>query len=92
MKYGDSRPAHIRLLKNAGKIRIEFSDNGIGIRPEDTERIFNRFERVTSATNISGMGLGLFISRQIVLSHNGRIWAESNKPRGTTFIVEIPFS
>lgn len=92
LKYGEGNPFVVRLRQRENFVRMEFSDRGIGIRPEDTERIFNRFERVTSATNISGMGLGLFISRQIVLAHNGRIWAEDNKPRGTTFVVEIPLS
>lgn len=90
IKYGGSKPISVRLLQNENHVRIEISDSGIGIATEDLERIFNRFERVASSKNITGLGLGLFISKQIVLAHKGKIWAERQQSGGTTFIVELP--
>ncbi len=58
--------------------------------PEHQERIFQRFERATSASSVSGLGLGLYISREIIERHGGRIRVESEPGRGATFIVELP--
>jgi signal transduction histidine kinase len=55
-------------------------------------RIFDRFERVASAQNIGGLGLGLFISRQIVEAHGGTLRVESDVGQGATFVVELPIA
>ena len=65
-------------------------DSGIGIEPKDHQRIFNQFERAISANEVSGLGLGLFITRQIVESHGGRIGVESELGKGACFWVELP--
>jgi len=65
-------------------------DQGRGIAKEDQERIFKRFERAISKDEVSGLGIGLYISEQIVTLHHGRIWVESELGRGSTFIVELP--
>jgi signal transduction histidine kinase len=62
----------------------------MGIDKTKLETIFLRFERAISSNNISGLGLGLYISRQIVESHNGKIWADSDPKRGSTFSVLLP--
>lgn len=89
-KYGNSKPIAINLIQLDKFARIEIKDQGIGIAPQDFDRIFNRFERVNSIHNISGLGLGLFISKQIILAHGGRIWVESEANQGTKFMVELP--
>ena len=71
--------------------RFTITDQGIGILPEDIERIFSQFYRVNeSKDNVQGIGLGLYISRQIVDGHLGRIWAESEHGKGSTFYVSFP--
>jgi signal transduction histidine kinase len=74
---------------------VEFavSDNGIGIRSEDRERIFNRFEQVDGSLkkNYQGVGLGLSLCKSIVEMHGGRLWVESEGVgKGSTFRFLIP--
>lgn len=71
------------------KVRIYVKDFGIGIPDEYKKRIFERFER-GSKLGIKGTGLGLAIVKRIVELHNGKVWVEDNKPKGSVFIVEIP--
>jgi signal transduction histidine kinase len=72
--------------------RISVSDHGIGVPQDQLARIFERFYRATnlSGRDPGGMGLGLYICRDIALAHGGRIWAESTPENGTTIHVEIP--
>jgi signal transduction histidine kinase len=65
-------------------------DQGIGIAPEDLPFIFGRFERKVSLRNYGGLGLGLYIARQIVEAHDGTIAVESVKGEGATFTVTLP--
>jgi signal transduction histidine kinase len=65
-------------------------DEGMGIAPENLERIFHKFERAVSSKNISGFGLGLFVSRYIVEAHQGTIRVESEIGKGSRFIVTLP--
>ena len=65
-------------------------DHGIGISKEDQERIFDRFERAVSVRSYGGMGLGLYVARQIVLAHGGSIRIESAPGQGSTFTVNLP--
>jgi signal transduction histidine kinase len=65
-------------------------DEGMGIPDDMREKIFERFERAVSASNISGLGLGLYIARQIVDAHHGSIRVESEPGRGSRFIVDLP--
>ena len=69
-----------------GHLLISVSDSGIGIPPEQAERIFEAF--VT--TKPRGIGMGLSISRTIVESHGGRVWASANTTRGATFQFTLP--
>lgn len=67
-------------------------DNGIGIGKDDHARIFSRFERAISASEISGLGLGLYIAKDIVEAHGGTITVQSELGQGATFVVELPLS
>lgn len=72
------------------QLKISVRDTGPGINPEDLEKIFHRFERVGEMNGPSGLGLGLFLSRQIVEAHGGKIWAESVPQKGTSFLILLP--
>lgn len=88
--YAKGHPVKVRL-KTVGKMaQFAVEDHGEGIAKENLKKIFDRFERVVDHNEISGLGLGLFISNQIVQAHGGKIWAESEVGKGTTFFVELP--
>lgn len=69
------------------EIQFSITDEGIGIRPEDFDKLFQKFSRVDSkeAQNIKGSGLGLWICKEIIEAHNGKIWIESELGKGSTF-------
>ncbi len=67
-------------------LQVSVSDTGVGLPPEQTDRIFNAF----FTTKNHGTGMGLRISRSIVESHGGRLWAENNSPRGASFYFTLP--
>lgn len=90
VKYAPSKTIRISLLKQGNIAKICIKDQGPGIDPEHHERIFQRFERVKATDNIGGLGLGLYISRQIIEAHNGKIYVESTPGQGSNFIIELP--
>ncbi|HXH75323.1 MAG TPA: hybrid sensor histidine kinase/response regulator [Bacteriovoracaceae bacterium] len=92
MKYGAGKPIEIEAKIKREKVVFSIKDNGIGIEPEAHSRIFQRFERAVSPMHYSGLGLGLYISHQIVSYHNGRIWVESAPDAGARFSVELPLN
>jgi len=82
---------NITVSKNGDKALVSVQDFGLGIKPEQQERIFTRFYRVEDmAAHISGLGIGLFISHEIITRHNGKLWVESGVGKGSTFFFEIP--
>jgi PAS domain S-box-containing protein len=93
MRYGDGKPVAVTLLSQGERVLLSVRDQGLGIAKESHERIFNRFERAISANDVSGLGLGLFICRQLVEAHGGHIWVESEGlGQGSTFFVALPVS
>lgn len=92
LKYGHGQPITIGLLTKNNKLRFYVKDHGEGIKNENFERIFQRFERAVSPNEVSGLGLGLYIAKQIVESHRGRIWVESEYAKGSTFWIELPLN
>lgn len=96
VKYSpDSKPVELSVIAEADGVTIEMRDFGMGLDADDLEQIFMPYQRASSATDssIPGMGLGLFISRNIAEHHNGSLTAESNGPdTGTTFKLWIPAS
>jgi signal transduction histidine kinase len=75
-----------------GEVQLDVSDTGIGIRPADQERIFERFYRGEHPLVLAsaGTGLGLPIVKQLIEMHNGRIWIDSTPGRGSTFSIALP--
>lgn len=90
MKYGPGKPVEMKLYKSGEKIILSLTDHGNGIDQEDQNRIFERFERAISSSEVSGLGLGLYIVRKILDSHDAVIKVESEKGAGATFVVELP--
>lgn len=90
VKYGGSTPIVVKLCQQNSRAVLSVSDQGKGISESDQHRIFERFERAVSPNEVSGLGLGLFISRQIAEAHGGEIYVESEPHRGTKFIVRLP--
>jgi signal transduction histidine kinase len=73
-----------------GCVEIRVKDKGPGISKEAQNRIFSRFERGDSRSKSLGLGLGLYISKEIIESHQGSIFVESNPGDGATFVVRLP--
>lgn len=90
IKYGDKKDIEITVKKNANFAILIVRDNGIGIKLEDHARIFQQFERAVHASDISGLGLGLYIVKKIIDSHKGTIQVESGLKKGSSFIVHLP--
>lgn len=90
LKYGRGRPIHFTLEERGESVLFQVRDEGIGISMQDQARIFERYERVDTGGNVGGLGLGLYITRQIVQAHGGTIRVESTEGKGSVFTVEIP--
>ncbi len=90
IKYGAGKPVSVVAEASGDTARFSVADRGIGIAPEDQERIFQRFERAVTSTGFAGMGLGLWISREIVTRLGGSIRVESRLGEGSRFTVELP--
>ena len=71
-------------------VRLTVRDHGLGIPPDRRERLFERFCQAHTEGHLSGLGLGLFISRHIVQQHGGRIWATHPEDGGTRFVMTLP--
>lgn len=89
-RYGSGKPIEVWVNRNGDEAQIHVRDHGAGIAKDDQERIFQRFERANA--DISGLGLGLFIAREILKMHNGQIFVESELNNGAEFIVSLPLS
>jgi signal transduction histidine kinase len=90
LKFGAGHPIELHVSREGGWVRIAVKDHGIGIAPEALERIFERFERAVSSRKYGGLGLGLFLTRQIAESHGGTIHMESHAGDGSTFVLQLP--
>lgn len=93
MKYGKGKPVEVAVEAAASPLSgavIKVRDQGIGIKENDQRRIFSRFERAVSHKEISGLGLGLAIAKDMVEAHGGTITVESAPNKGSTFIVTLP--
>jgi signal transduction histidine kinase len=84
----------VALAQEEGFLQLTVADNGVGIGPEDQDKLFRRFFRAPSAARagVSGAGLGLYITRALVELHGGRIWVESELNKGSAFHVTLPIA
>lgn len=89
LKYGSSNPVEVRLDLKNGEAWVHVIDTGMGIAKENLVRIFDRFERAIGGS-ISGLGLGLYITKQIVEMHKGHINVSSTVGKGSEFSFHIP--
>ncbi len=90
IKYGAGHPIDIQLQARDEKAVLVVEDRGIGIAPDDLCRIFGRFERTIASKNYGGLGLGLYITRQIIEQQGGSIRAENRSHGGARFVIELP--
>ena len=95
IKYSDKNTTIIVscAIKNA-EATVSIMDEGIGIKPNDINKLFDRFYRVENpvAKQVSGFGIGLYLCAEIIRQHNGKIWAESEFGKGSTFYFTLPIN
>jgi PAS domain S-box-containing protein len=92
VKYSPkANTVEVSISKKGDKAMLAVRDFGMGIDKEHQERIFSRFYRVEElSTNISGLGIGLYISHEIIARHKGELWVDSELGKGSVFVFEIP--
>jgi len=93
VKYS-AKGKHIKLAYevSGGMVTVSTKDEGIGIKPEDLEKVFERYYRIETdySRHISGFGIGLYLSSEIIKRHHGKIWVESEFEKGSTFYFTLP--
>lgn len=88
IKFTESGQIRITIEDSGDYVRISVSDEGKGIDPALMPKLFNKF---ISSSEKGGAGLGLYVSRGIIEAHGGRIWAQNNNPKGSTFLLTLPY-
>jgi signal transduction histidine kinase len=89
-KYGRGKPVEVEVRCDDGMASVRVTDHGIGIDEKQQARIFDRFERAVASRDFGGLGLGLWIARQIVEASGGSIAVDSRPNEGATFLVRLP--
>lgn len=90
MRYGAGKPIEVKLERFEFEVLLSVKDYGIGISEKDQSRIFQRFERASPSSHYGGLGLGLFITSQIMELHGGSITVKSEPGRGSLFQAKFP--
>jgi signal transduction histidine kinase len=90
VKYGKGQPVDLTVSTDGTTAKLVVRDQGVGVAPEDQERLFERFERVKLDRGATGYGVGLWIVRRVVEAHGGSISVESRLDEGSSFIVQLP--
>ena len=94
VKFCDNHQGRIsiELINDENHLEVRVTDNGIGIRPQDQQIIFETFRQVQDSGKgrPAGSGLGLAITKRIIDFHGGEIWVESDSGRGATFVFTVP--
>ena len=84
------RSAHLK--EGISYYKIQFTDNGIGMKPEDTQKIFDIFQKLHRKSEFAGTGIGLAMCKKIVQNHNGEIDASQSNANGAVFNVYLPMN
>jgi PAS domain S-box-containing protein len=95
IKYSpDGGRVEVEIARSGGRVRFRVTDDGLGIPPAEQDRIFEKFFRLDPnlTRGVGGTGLGLYISRELVLRMNGRIWVDSDGRTGSSFFLELPIA
>jgi signal transduction histidine kinase len=90
LRYGGGQPVEVSVHEAGERVRIDVRDHGRGIVPDDIERIFEPYERGARNGEPKGLGLGLYISRQLAASHGGSLCVSSGPGEGATFSLDLP--
>ena len=94
LRYGQGKPVAVMVgvREMEPEAFVSVRDQGMGVKPEDQERIFEQFERTEGTAQIAGLGLGLYIARQIAQAHQGRLEVRSSPGEGAEFILSLPLT
>jgi signal transduction histidine kinase len=90
VKYGKGSPIELSVRRAGDRAVLRVTDHGIGIEPDDQDRIFRRFERAVSPRKFGGLGLGLWIASELVEAHGGELAVSSVPGEGATFTLSLP--
>lgn len=90
IKYGKEKPVTISTSREKNKAYIKVKDHGIGIPKQNQKIIFDRFKRAVGGKKYRGLGVGLYISQQIMKAHKGKLKVKSEQEKGSEFIIELP--
>jgi signal transduction histidine kinase len=90
IRYGSGKPVELALVASAEVVEVSVRDHGVGIEATAQDRIFERFERATSARSNGGLGLGLYVAREIARAHRGDITVSSTPGVGSVFTFKSP--
>ena len=95
IKYSPERGrVEVEIGRSGGRVRFRVTDDGLGVPPAEQDRIFEKFYRLDPnlTRGVGGTGLGLYISRELVMRMNGRIWVDSDGRTGSSFFLELPIA
>ena len=94
IKYSPgANKVEVLLHCNEQEATVSIRDHGMGIAPDKLPHIFDRFYRVDDASpNVSGLGIGLYLSHEIIERHEGKLWAESELGKGSVFYFTVPLT
>ncbi len=91
IKYSKgSSKVELTIKHDKKEVTVSVKDKGLGISKEQLPYVFDRFFRAEKTKNLEGVGLGLYLCRQIIKAHNGNVWVESEEEKGSTFYFSIP--
>ena len=92
IKYGMGKPIVLSAEKVGERLQVRVKDDGMGIERTDQSRIFQAFERLATAQRVGGLGLGLYIGRQIAIAHGGTLTVDSDPRHGAVFTLDLPIA